>query len=810
MKCIPLFIAFMLAFSYVGMAEEKGIVLSLNDGETKILDFPFGTELHIRHEGNIEIEKNAGLYNNERRIFLTIHANEGGKIWIEYKLPEKTARKEYDFLIIAPDEWINELQTLKEHKEQHGIKTIIVGLNEIYSGEYFATQGRDDAEKIKYFIKDAIEEWGIEYVMLVGGRKYGLKEDWWLPVRYVWLNDRSSSWEYERKYISDLYYADIYDGDGKFSTWDSNNNGYFGEYDHEIGGEKLKDKLDLLPDVYIGRLAARNVFELKRVIENIIDYENNVNEAFNNVVLCGGDLYLHDPWDVAEGEYLLDEIAKKMEGYNIKKIYASVALNAKLINEAINEGAGIVVFEGAGNHHLWATHAKDNEKWIFYYERNIFQLKNKYLPVVLTSGARLGQFNWSRECFNWFFVSKGKAVASIGPTGLCWIGHGKNVTEMFLGNLHVRLCEKMASRGLIGRAWGEAIIDYLLAFKWRGVAKAFHMKAAEELEIFGDPSLKLGGYSFSSMPAIAGRILHVGGSGPNNYSKIQDAINDAVDGDTIIVHEGVYHENLSIDKSLVIIGENARIRTEGILFLASNIVFRNFSVEGYGKERGIICKGDNAIIEGNEIRKFNESIFISANDCLIKGNTIKGNECGIWINGGMGIKIEGNNITDNWYGVWGEKCYNTSIERNSFSYNAWYAVWMEGKEGIIGENNISRNWYCIYLYNSRDFVIEGNYISWNIHGPQFVNSSHNIIEGNTIERNEHYGIYFGWWSMDNEIVANNFIENAQNARDDAFNLWRGNYWSDYIGIRHPIFFLLHIPKYIPKFSFDWQPLPSPA
>ncbi|HHF55456.1 MAG TPA: hypothetical protein ENL42_00885 [Thermoplasmatales archaeon] len=814
MKYIAALIPFLLVFSYFGIsADEKDISFSLNAGEIKIIDFPFGTEIHMGQRGDIEIEKYAGLYNGERKIFLVIHSNEGGKIWIRYELSEKPlfTKDEYDLLIIAPSEWKDELQPLKEHKEQHGIKTIIVSLDEIYGGKYFAAEGRDDAEKIKYFIKNAIEEWGIEYVMLVGGRKPGLKEDWWVPVRYVWLNDRSSSWEYERKYISDLYYADIYDGEGKFSTWDSNNNGYFGEYDHEINGKKLKDSVDLLPDVYIGRLAARNVFELRRVMKNIINYENSHSDAFNNVVLCGGDLYLHDPWDIAEGEYLLDEIAERMKGYNIKKIYASVALNAKLVNEVINEGAGIVVFEGAGNHHLWATHAKDNEKWIFYYERNILQLRNSYLPIVLTSGARLGQFNWSRECFNWFFVSRGKAVASVGPTGLCRIGHGKNVTEMFLGNLHVRLCEKMASRCLLGRAWGEAITEYLLAFRWHGVAKAFHMKAAEELEIFGDPTLKIGGYDFAaSVAEKTGRVLHVGGSGEGNYTSIQDAVNAARDGDAIIVHKGTYYENLSIDKSLIITGKNAKIKTCGITFLASDIVLRNFSIEGYGKENGIVCYGSDAIIEGNKIERFNTSIFIFADNCFIANNTIKNNECGIWINGSRRAIIEKNNIVDNWYGVWGEKCHDISIEENNFLYNAWYAIWMEGKGGKISRNNISRNWYCIYLYNSEDFVIDGNYISWNIHGPQFVNSSHNVIEGNTIARNEHYGIYFGWRSVDNEIAGNNFIENAQNARDDAANKWWGNYWSDYIGLRFPFLFLLHIPKYIPKFSFDWQPLMSPA
>ncbi|MCD6447898.1 MAG: hypothetical protein J7L58_02480, partial [Thermoplasmata archaeon] len=183
MKYVAAIIPFLLIFSYVSIsADEKDISFSLNAGEIKIIDFPFGTEIHMGQRGDIEIEKYAGLYNGERKIFLVIHSNEGGKIWIRYELSEKPlfTKDEYDLLIIAPSEWKDELQPLKEHKEQHGIKTIIVSLDEIYGGKYFAAEGRDDAEKIKYFIKNAIEEWGIEYVMLVGGRQGGVFKERWL------------------------------------------------------------------------------------------------------------------------------------------------------------------------------------------------------------------------------------------------------------------------------------------------------------------------------------------------------------------------------------------------------------------------------------------------------------------------------------------------------------------------------------------------------------------------------------------------------------------------------------------------------
>ena len=43
-------------------------------------------------------------------------------------------------------------------------------------------------------------------------------------------------------------------------------------------------------------------------------------------------------------------------------------------------------------------------------------------------------------------------------------------------------------------------------------------------------------------PVSIGNTLYVGGSGEGNYTKIQDAINNASDGDTVFVYNGTYYE----------------------------------------------------------------------------------------------------------------------------------------------------------------------------------------------------------------------------------------------------------------------------
>src|SRR5512137_89752 len=55
-----------------------------------------------------------------------------------------------------------------------------------------------------------------------------------------------------------------------------------------------------------------------------------------------------------------------------------------------------------------------------------------------------------------------------------------------------------------------------------------------------------------------GNTLYVGSFGPDNYTRIQDAINDSVDGDTIFVYDdsSPYNELIIVDKSITVQGEN--------------------------------------------------------------------------------------------------------------------------------------------------------------------------------------------------------------------------------------------------------------
>jgi hypothetical protein len=448
-----------------------------------------------------------------------------------------------DLLIITPDDFSSALVPLVEHKQQHGIMSMIVSLTDIYTSVYFEVQGRDASEQIKYFIKDAVEQWGVKYVMLVGGKEH-------MPVRYSVINLNSSLEQgYDSLFpgispvrsdgfITDLYYADIYDQDGGFCSWDSNNNSVFGE----IGPEDAIDDVDLYPDICVGRILCKTSEEVQTVVNKIIEYENTAfgQEWFTNVILCGGDTHPYTWEEILlclafknitgrryrgawEGEYMGDQVAKILSSFTAKKLYTSgllgvraKRLTTKNINQAINDGAGFLLFSMHGSPTKIVTYPPFNKKrWLQVplpsgYDISEVQklINGGKLPIAVFSACSNGDFDTLPSPIAWEFVnhSTGGAIASFALTTEGNIYPTTMYTETLSGHTTMSVFKAYADGvNVLGEIWAQTITRYLDDEVAWSVSEHFisddgqsmnwlNLLALEEWILFGDPSLKIGGY----------------------------------------------------------------------------------------------------------------------------------------------------------------------------------------------------------------------------------------------------------------------------------------------------------------------------
>ncbi len=275
---------------------------------------------------------------------------------------------------------------------------------------------------------------------------------------------------------------------------------------------------------------------------------------------------------------------------------------------------------------------------------------------------------------------------------------------------------------------------------------------------------------------LSGKTLYVGGSGEGNYTKIQDAINDSSDGDTVFVYSGTYYEELLINTSITLQGENANstIIEGGITVLSGNTNICYFSI----RNRGFY--GEAIILYGNRGASF----------CMISHNIVSNS--------------------------------NVGIHCSSFCNNV-----------KIMNNKIFNNNCGVLLWASSSITVSNNNISNNERGIEFdLYSINNLIKNNNIISNE-MGI--GCYSLFNRISFNNLIDNSLNAHIctriyiASFiilyplvgrpNLWYKNYWSDWDGkgpmvIKGEFLWGLIFPIVIPGFpipikSYDWFPAKEP-
>ena len=249
-----------------------------------------------------------------------------------------------------------------------------------------------------------------------------------------------------------------------------------------------------------------------------------------------------------------------------------------------------------------------------------------------------------------------------------------------------------------------------------------------------------------------GNILCVGGSGEGNYTSIQDAIDNASDGDTVFVYDysSPYYENLIVNKSINLIGEDRDTTV----------------IDGSGSGCVIYVSADEVSIDGFTVQ--NGGVPSNGNDINSHYNN-----------------IANHNIADSLGGVWLDSSKN-NITGNTISNNAG-ALWLnESSNNTITGNIISSNkGFGIMLDFSSSNTITGNNISTSLYGVYLATATSNTITGNTIDSNINYGILLVFSSDNNIIYQNNFINNTINAVVDECgkSTWDdgkyGNYWDDY-------------------------------
>ncbi len=252
------------------------------------------------------------------------------------------------------------------------------------------------------------------------------------------------------------------------------------------------------------------------------------------------------------------------------------------------------------------------------------------------------------------------------------------------------------------------------------------------------------------------KIIYV----PDDYAKIQRAVNNATDGDTIIVREGTYTENVDVDKRLTIRSENGSAST---IVKAANSGDHVFNVTAdYVNISRFTVKGATFYSAG---------IYLNSIDhCNISDNTVSNNKYGIKLCFSSNSTLTGNTFVND--GLFVYSCYHNTIENNTV--NSKPLVYLEDAsdhsvkdagqvilvncDNVTVENqDLSNTTVGIELWGTTNSMIINNTASNNTYGIYLHNSSNSTLTDNTVSNNDYYGIYLFFSS--NSTLTDNTVSN---------------------------------------------------
>ena len=281
---------------------------------------------------------------------------------------------------------------------------------------------------------------------------------------------------------------------------------------------------------------------------------------------------------------------------------------------------------------------------------------------------------------------------------------------------------------------------------------------------------------------------------PDDYSTIQQAVNAAKDGDTIIVRDGVYVENVVVGKQLTIKSENgfdncvvkAKNPDKDVFNVeADYVTIEGFTVMGANNFSGIHLNTniDNSIIMNNKVLNNFYGILLERSDNnIITSNIVSNNQHGIKLTstavnspGSNNNIVINNDVYLNEFGLVLENSTNNFLSNNRMFNNKYnLGIWWGEYNNNIDVTNTVNGKPVYYLVNQKNtqippdagFVglvscynvtVKDLILTNNAAGILIINTSHSRVENITFLDN-YVGIALGQ-SDRNMIVNNNILSN---------------------------------------------------
>ncbi len=205
------------------------------------------------------------------------------------------------YVIITKDSLFTAFDSLVMWKNSIGFRTRLMSFDSIIA----TYQGADGADRMRNFLIDKYESWGIQYLLIGGNVDM-------IPMK-VCFPDAAHNYDTP----TDYYFAELTD------DWDSDGDGFYGEY-----GE---DSIGFVPEIIVGRFPYNDVNTLTSIVRKTIHFEIDTGDWKHRALLLGAFSNFENEdysgWPDCDGAVLMEMMKDSLlAGWTYTRMYEGEGL----------------------------------------------------------------------------------------------------------------------------------------------------------------------------------------------------------------------------------------------------------------------------------------------------------------------------------------------------------------------------------------------------------------------------------------------------------------------------------------------------
>jgi hypothetical protein len=335
-------------------------------------------------------------------------------------------------------------------RSNRGIRTTVYDIADILANYTIG----DDAEKLRNFIIDTYNTWGIEYVLLGGDVEI-------VPYRELFCEAGG----YQADIPADIYFAGL---DG---NWDNDGDHIYGEQDGAAG-----DEADLAAEVYVGRAPVNNTSEANNFCNKIRTYEQSNLGSYR----CDWLFFTTMLSSITFGAYYKNDTETRelppLHNFDISRVYQ------------YQGGAGIQVINFLNAGQRIGNSCGHGDTWRFgmITSTNVDNLVNTEYPLIYTWACWTNAFDQADCIGEHFLFTEHGAFGFIGNSNYGWYnnsGDAAGPSHDFELEFYDALMDEEIPR--LGTALQDSKEEFI------GSTSPWHRWVTYALNLMGDPSTLL-------------------------------------------------------------------------------------------------------------------------------------------------------------------------------------------------------------------------------------------------------------------------------------------------------------------------------